>query len=154
MRKDEMTDEDLARIVHSAHIAYNVILNDNAPDPPWDALTRRHREQVIRRVKSIREGHGPAQIHQEWVDEMLAWGWTWGLVKNPVEKTHPALRPYDELPAWQQAKDRLAVRIVFTFVLPYVMEEITHPDLRDNPLGEPDDGTACEDPFYPEDYFD
>jgi len=113
-----MTDEELARIVHSAHVAYNIILGDNAPDSPWDALSFRHQEQVARRVKSIRQGHGAAQIHAEWVDEMKRWGWKLGDVKDPAKKTHPCLRPYDELPPEQQDKDRMAVNLVLTFMPP------------------------------------
>lgn len=129
----EFTDLELARIVHGAHVQYNVILGDNAPDPPWDALGGRHQKQIADRVRSIREGKGPAQIHQEWIDEMARWGWKYGEVKDPIARTHPCMRPYDELSPDQQAKDRLAIRIVFTFVMPEVAEEIAHESLRDIP---------------------
>jgi RyR domain len=106
--------EGIARIVHEANRAYNVSLDDPAPDQPWDALPGWHREQIARRVKLIIEGSDAAQIHQEWADEMMARGWKLGDVKNPCASppTHTCLRPWSELPDWQRRKDIQAIAIV------------------------------------------
>ena len=55
------------------------------------------------------------QSHESWLAEKRATGWKYGPVKDPEKKEHPCCVPYAELPAAQQAKDRLftgTVRIV------------------------------------------
>lgn len=48
---------------------------------------------------------GPEASHISWSQQKLAEGWTYGPEKDPEAKTHPCLRPFDELPPEQQAKD-------------------------------------------------
>ncbi len=50
--------------------------------------------------------------------EKLAAGWTYGPAKDPEAKRHPCLVPFAELPANQQAKDRLFFAVVSALVLP------------------------------------
>ena len=38
------------------------------------------------------------QAHNEWIKEMMGKGYRYGLNMSVNEKTHPAMRPYDELP--------------------------------------------------------
>ena len=38
------------------------------------------------------------QAHNEWIQEMIGSGYRFGLSMNVTEKTHPAMRPYDDLP--------------------------------------------------------
>ena len=38
--------------------------------------------------------------------------WSYGEVKDAEAKTHPCLIPYDQLPEFQKAKDKLFVAIV------------------------------------------
>lgn len=38
------------------------------------------------------------QAHNEWIQEMMGNGYRFGLSMNITEKTHPAMRPYDDLP--------------------------------------------------------
>ena len=47
-----------------------------------------------------------------WTHDKLADGWRFGPVKDADAKTHPCLLPYDDLPAWQRAKDALFLGIV------------------------------------------
>ncbi len=105
-------DVALARVVHEANRAYNVFLDDPVPDPPWDALPQWHKGMIIARVQAILGGWDPADIHQDWVDTMSALGWSFGVVKDPDRMTHPAVRPWGELPVWQRRKDELAVMVV------------------------------------------
>jgi hypothetical protein len=105
-------DDALARVIHEANRAWNVHLDDPAPDPPWDALPDWHKQMITERITQIRAGLTPAQIHAEWITYLTADGWTWASAKDPGRKTHPCLRPYAELPGEQQVKDDLAVAIV------------------------------------------
>ena len=111
-----MPIEDIARVVHEANRAYNVTVDDPAPDGPWDTLPGWHQESICHRVKLMIDGYGPAVIHQAWVDEMLARGWQPGDVKDPAASppVHTCLRPWSELPDWQQRKDVLAKAIAVT----------------------------------------
>ena len=38
------------------------------------------------------------QAHNEWIQEMMGQGYRYGLNMSVNEKTHPAMRPYDDLP--------------------------------------------------------
>lgn len=109
-----VSDIAVARVVHESNRAYNVFLDDPAPDPPWDALPDWHRGMIISRVQAILGGWGAAEIHLDWVETMTALGWSYGPVKDPDRKTHPCLRRWEELPVWQRRKDELAVQVVWS----------------------------------------
>lgn len=57
----------------------------------------------------------PRELHESWLREKEATGWTYGPVKDPVRKQHPCFVPYDALPYQQQTKDALfrAIGLVF-----------------------------------------
>ena len=38
------------------------------------------------------------QAHNEWIKEMMSKGYRYGLNMSVNEKTHPAMRPYDDIP--------------------------------------------------------
>lgn len=38
------------------------------------------------------------QAHNEWIQEMMGKGYRYGLNMSESQKTHPAMRPYDDLP--------------------------------------------------------
>ena len=105
---------DIARVVHAANWAYDISLNDPAPDPPLlDILPEAQQERIIRRVELILEGYGPEAIHEVWVDEMLDRGWVLGNAKNPTVSppTHPCLKDFRLCPPEQQVKDTMAISI-------------------------------------------
>jgi hypothetical protein len=45
-------------------------------------------------------------VHEVWAEARMAEGWTYGLQRNDVLKTHPGLVPYEELPESERAYDR------------------------------------------------
>lgn len=126
----ELTDEDLARICHEAHLALRIGLNHSADDMHFDALPQERKDLVINEVRMFREGKTLAEVHQAWVEWMTKQGWRWGIYRNKYEKIHPNLVPYDQLPLSEQAKVRQAQRIVFTHVMPEYLEEIAYKDIR------------------------
>lgn len=48
---------------------------------------------------------GPSDSHESWLAEKVATGWVYGQRKCALEKTHPCMVPYDQLPPEQKAKD-------------------------------------------------
>jgi hypothetical protein len=54
----------------------------------------------------------PEDSHNNWLAHKIADGWVYGEVKDPEAKTHPCIVPYDQLPEWQQKKDKLFLAIV------------------------------------------
>ena len=140
MRKSyhELTDEDLARICHEAHLALRIGLNSSADDMHFDALPQERKDLVTNQVRMFREGKSLAEVHQAWVEWMLERSWRLPLCTEPslrdtVRKIHPNLVPYDDLPVEEQAKVRQAQRIVFTHVMPEYLEEIAYKDIRSVP---------------------
>lgn len=45
-------------------------------------------------------------VHDEWAQERIKNGWTYGPERNDSEKKHPCLVPYGELPESEKAYDR------------------------------------------------
>lgn len=133
-RYDELTDEDLARICHEAHVALRIGLNDSADDVHWDALPRRRKDTVVNQVRLFREGKTLAEVHEAWVIRMAEDGWRHGLTRNLIQKMHPNMIPYEQLPPEEQAKVRQAQRIVFTHVMPETLERIAYQDIRSRPV--------------------
>jgi hypothetical protein len=50
--------------------------------------------------------------HDRWARDKEAQGWKWGPQRDNVNKLHPLLVPYDELPVSQQEVDRGFVRVI------------------------------------------
>ena len=48
---------------------------------------------------------GPEASHISWMKQKLEEGWVYGPVKDPENKQHPCIVPFDALPREQQAKD-------------------------------------------------
>ena len=47
--------------------------------------------------------------HEQWAQQRIADGWTYGPARDDAQKRHPCLVPYDELPEDEKVYDRLAV---------------------------------------------
>jgi hypothetical protein len=112
------TDEQIARVVHEANRALQLIGNDPIPSAPWDCETPDIREVSVTGVRAALEGVTPEELHAEWCRNKAAQGWRWGEFKDPILKTHPCLVPYDQLPEEQRVKDR-----VFTAIVAAMAEE-------------------------------
>lgn len=45
-------------------------------------------------------------VHEVWAQTRMAQGWTYGVQRDDVQKTHPSLVPYEELPKEEKVYDR------------------------------------------------
>jgi len=50
--------------------------------------------------------------HNAWMKDKTDDGWVYGEVKDAEKKTHPCIVPFNELPEFQQKKDKLFSAIV------------------------------------------
>lgn len=106
------SDDQIARIVHEANSALQVIQNDCSPSKPWDCEDQDIKANVILGVRNARHGMTPEQHHESWVADKKAHGWRYGADKDSEQKTHPCLVPFNQLPRYQQDKNRLFISIV------------------------------------------
>lgn len=55
-------------------------------------------------------------VHNTWTKGRMDEGWTYGTVRNDVEKQHPCLIPYSELPESEKAYDRQTAISTLKFI--------------------------------------
>lgn len=117
------TVEEIARVCHEACRAIQQVQMVDPErwhpvpaglkvSPPWDDLEEDQREMNRAGVRAALRGVTVEQMHEAWVAERTAAGWTWGLVRSDSRKEHPNLVPYAELPASQVLKDEVFLAIV------------------------------------------
>jgi hypothetical protein len=46
-------------------------------------------------------------VHENWAQQRINEGWTYGEARDDINKTTPCLVPYEELPEFEKAYDRL-----------------------------------------------
>lgn len=114
--QEEFLVDHVARVCHEANREFCRCLGDYS-QLSWEIAEQWQRESAIRGVQfvlvQLRNGEaigGDAQ-HEAWWRHKRETGWTFGAVKNAELKTHPCMRPYNELPASQRAKDTLFTAI-------------------------------------------
>ncbi len=114
MAEDNPLDP-IARICHEVNRAYCESLGDNS-QPSWEEAPDWQKESARLGVALHMSGeHGPEASHQSWMDQKIREGWQYGLVKDPLAKTHPCIKPFDQLPESQRAKDYIFRGIVNCF---------------------------------------
>ena len=103
--------EACASAAHEANRAYCIAMGDIS-QPHWEAAPDWQKMSARNGVQQALGGATPEQSHESWMAEKLAAGWKYGPVKDPEKREHPCMVPYAELPAEQQAKDRLYCAVV------------------------------------------
>lgn len=109
-----MTPEEIARVAHEANRGLTQILQDVPVQPSWDLAPQDQRESVINGVNFhlVNPDAGASASHDNWMQYKFAAGWVFGEKKSEAAKTHPALRPYAELPEGVRKKDAVFRAIV------------------------------------------
>lgn len=108
-----MNIEGIAHICHEANRALCLENNDQS-QPSWEYAPEWQKRSAIDHVTAIQEGRvtTPQQLHENWFDMKQAEGWKYGAEKNAATLEHPCMLAFDELPEFQQAKDKLFFAIV------------------------------------------
>lgn len=105
------TDEQIAQIAYEANRALQQVLGEEQLSPPWDQASQHDKDVNAAGAKVARYGAPANVLHDVWVREKLAAGWTYGETKDAEAKTHPLLVPFDSLSPEDQAKDFLFVGV-------------------------------------------
>lgn len=103
----------IAQVCHEATRGFQRTLGQ-PQSREWDNAGTEMQQSVVHGVKVAQESteHGPEELHRQWRMVREQQGWVYGDVKDEVAKTHPNLRPYNELPLSEQLKDSLFIAIV------------------------------------------
>lgn len=98
----------IAHIAHLINLAYCQSLGDTSV-PEWEVAGEAHIASLVAGVEMhlANPDATPEQSHESWLAGKIADGWVYGEVKDAEAKTHHCIRPYDELPDSQKAKDYL-----------------------------------------------
>ena len=109
--------EQIAQVCHETNRAFCETIGDNS-QKPWSDAEQWQRDSAIKGVGfALAHPEAPASAqHDAWLAEKEADGWKWGNVKDPINKLHPCMVPYNRLPAEQQVKDFLFKAVVSAFV--------------------------------------
>ena len=115
-----MNDDDLvlaymthtARVCHEVNRAYCQAIGDDS-QPSWEDAPEWQKESALLGVDlHTHNDVGPEASHESWMAQKIADGWEYGLVKDPVLKIHPCIKPFADLPKEQQIKDYLFRAVV------------------------------------------
>lgn len=108
-----MKRKTIARVAHQVNRAYCASQGDMSV-PDWSKTSQEQRASMLAGVDMhiANPGSTPREQHEAWLADKAANGWVWGEVKDEGTKTHPAMLPYDDLPASQRAKDFIFKAIV------------------------------------------
>jgi hypothetical protein len=99
--------ELIAQITHEANRAYCQSIGDDT-QPPWETAPDWQKDSARLGVKmALNEATQPSDSHASWLKQKVDDGWQYGPIKDPANKLHPCIVPYDQLPASQRRKDYL-----------------------------------------------
>ena len=105
--------EKIAAMAHEVNRLYCQRINDYS-QMVWQNAPNWQRESVFQGVIFLLTNldADAAACHESWMRHKVAEGWRYGKEKNVVDKTHPALVPFNELSNQEQIKDKLFVAVV------------------------------------------
>ena len=109
--------EDIAKTCHEANKCLCESVGDMSQSN-WNNAEQWQRDSAIAGVLYFIENQDSpdSSQHDAWCKDKFNDGWIYGKVKDGVEKTHPCLVDFHELPLYQQAKDTLFKAVCKTMV--------------------------------------
>lgn len=107
-----MNIEQIAKVCHEVNRAYCRSIGDDS-QPAWEDAPEWQKKSAISGVEyHLNNEVTPENSHENWMREKETDGWIYGDVKDPENKTHPCMVPYDQLPIEQRTKDYLFKAVV------------------------------------------
>lgn len=108
-----MSTEKIAMVAHSANKAW-CEANGDFTQKDWGDAAQWQRDSAIKGVefRLANPDAGEDAQHNAWMKDKTDAGWVYGEEKNADAKTHPCIVPFDQLPEFQQKKDKLFCAIV------------------------------------------
>lgn len=103
----------IARVCHEANRSVCLTAGDDS-QKSWEESPEWQRVSAMKGVAfRINNPDAPESAqHDSWQAEKINDGWVYGEEKNADLKTHPCLVPFDQLPVFQQRKDKVFCAIV------------------------------------------
>lgn len=103
----------IAIVCHQANKAWCENHGDNT-QKDWDEAEDWQRSSAVIGVDFRLNNPNAAESaqHDAWSKDKTDAGWVYGEEKDPLKKTHPCLVSFDQLPEFQQKKDKLFCAIV------------------------------------------
>lgn len=119
-KSTDYSDAEIAQIAEMCHEtnADWCRLNGDTSQKPWNEAPEWQKVSAIAGVTfAIDNPDAPESAqHDAWSADKIADGWIFGEAKDPEAKTHPCLVPFDQLPVFQQKKDKLFRAIVKSLI--------------------------------------
>ena len=103
-----------AQLAHDINRLYALSHGETNVYPAWDEAPEEIKDSAYAGVVFLYDNPTatPAEQHDAWCAHKAAAGWSYSSVKDDVQKTHPCLVPYAELPLQQRIKDEIYQTIV------------------------------------------
>lgn len=88
--------------------------NDDDTQKHWSDAEDWQRDSAIKGVQFRLDNPDAKEDsqHNAWMKDKIEQGWYYGKEKNAELKSHPCIIPFNELPEFQQKKDKLFCAIV------------------------------------------
>lgn len=103
----------IAKVCHEVNAAFCRAYGDFS-HVPWEETSAELRESTLAGVHARLADPtvSPRTLHELWMARKLGQGWVWGPTKHAELRQHPCIRPFDELPVEQRAKDHIFGAVV------------------------------------------
>lgn len=108
-----MTYQEIAKVAHEINKAYCSSIGDES-QTSWEDAPQWQKDSAVNGVIFHLENvdAGADASHNNWMNEKIQNGWKYGEVKDPENKLHPCIVPFEMLPKEQQTKDYLFRQVV------------------------------------------
>ena len=112
-----MNVEQIAIVCHEANRAYCATLGDTS-HVAWADTDVGIRQSAMAGVELLMSNPAAStqEVHESWLADKQANGWTYGEAKDVANRKHPCCVPWDDLPLSMRVKDTLFRSIVLTFI--------------------------------------